>query len=41
MNTDVNNNKIIKPHENVIQSKRESFLPNIRRPSKVEIEKTD
>ncbi len=40
MNTDVNNNKIIKPHENVIQSKRQSFLPNIRT-SKAEFEQTD
>jgi len=39
MNTD-NNNKITKPHENVIRSNRDSFLPNIRQ-DKVEIEQTD
>jgi hypothetical protein len=37
MNTD---NKITKPHENVIRSNRDSFLPNIRQ-DKVEMEKTD
>lgn len=39
MNTD-NNNKITKPHENVIRSNRDSFLPNIRQ-DKGEIEQTD